>query len=93
MIIAMEVKSAAGVVGSNSLRVYTFSAPNHDDLTVVANLTNVYDVGDVVAVATVGEVIGDLTIKERKLFGITSCGMALGKTQREVGSEILIDEI
>lgn len=91
MIIAMKTKTAADVPGSKNLRVYTFEAPGQDDLTVVANLTNVYQVGDVVKVAQVGTVLSsmdNLEIVKRKVFGIESSGMALGLTEAEVGTEI-----
>jgi len=99
MIKIMRVKSAAQVEGSKNLRVYTFEAPESDDLTIVANLTNIYEVGDTAAVAQVGTHIKkyNLTIERRKVFGIESEGMALGHVEigdspifvdLEVGSEL-----
>lgn len=90
MIIAMKVKNASDVENSNNLRVYEFEAPNVEDLVVVANKTNVYYPGDVVAVAQVGSVLtsyDNLEIKKRKVFGIESLGMAMGKVNASVGSE------
>lgn len=89
MIIAMRVKTADEVKGSKNLRCYTFEAPNRPDLVVVANLTNVYQVGDVAAVAQVGTVLPNgLEIITRKVFGIESSGMALGPIDIDVGSEV-----
>lgn len=87
MIVAMRVKTADDVPGSKNLRVYTFESPE-EELTVVANLTNVYQVGDVALVAKVGTVLGELTVSQRKVFGIQSSGMAVGKTDLEVGTVV-----
>lgn len=87
----MKVKNAENVDGSNNLRVYTFEAPGMSDLVVVANLTNVYDENDVVAVAQVGSVLSaydNMEIKQRKVFGIESFGMALGCVDAELGAEL-----
>lgn len=89
MVLAMRVKSATDVVGSKNLRSYVFEAPGIDSLTVVANLTNVYQENDVVAVAQVGTVLPafeNMVITQRKVFGIESFGMALGKVTAEVGT-------
>ncbi len=83
-VIAMKVKTAADVEDSKNLRVYDFEWGGVE-LTIVANRTNVYKVGDIVAVAQVGTKLGDLDnpgsifeITQRKVFGIESFGMALG---------------
>ncbi len=93
--VAMEVKTAAEVLGSKNLRVYTFSAPGKEDLIIVANLTNVYSVGDIAAVAQVGTMIPiDSTyvkpfeIIKRKVFGIESSGMAMGRTSAAPGTSL-----
>lgn len=89
MVLAMRVKTACDVEGSKNLRSYVFEAPGFDDLTVVANLTNVYSENDVVAVAHVGTTLpafDNITIAQRKVFGIESFGMALGKVDVEVGT-------
>lgn len=88
MVLAMQVKSASDVVGSKNLRSYVFEAGDQQ-LVVVANLTNVYQEGDVVAVAQVGTVLpafDNMEIAQRKVFGIESFGMALGKVTAEVGT-------
>ncbi len=92
MIVAMKVKTAAEVPGSKKLRVYTFEAPGMEDLTIVANQTNVYQVDDLAAVATVGTKLQDLEITQRKLFGIESFGMALGPTEGPIGRIFTAEE-
>lgn len=90
MVIAMKVKSASDVLGSKNLRAYVFELPGQEDRTVIANLTNVYQEGDVVAVALDGTTLSvafdNMTISKRKVFGIESSGMALGKVSVEVGT-------
>lgn len=93
MIVAMKVIEANEVKGSKNLRVYRFNSGGEDSLTVVANLTNVYEVGDIVAVATVGTILSQfdgLEILKRKVFGIESSGMALGLAPEgtEVGTQL-----
>ncbi len=90
-VVAMTVTSANDVEGSKNLRVYTFEAPGIEPATVVANRTNVYEVGDVAAVAQVGSVLSafdDLEITKRKVFGIESSGMAIGHVDSEPGTEL-----
>ena len=99
MILVMETKTADDVEDSNNLRVYTFECPYYEPggkrtITVVANKTNVYQVGDVVAVAQVGsrpKHFGDFEITKRKVFGIESSGMALSPTDLRVGA-VLSDD-
>jgi tRNA-binding EMAP/Myf-like protein len=93
MILVMNTETAEDVDGSDNLRVYTFVVESLE-LVVVANRTNVYDVGDVVAVAQVGstpEHFGNFEVTERKVFGIESFGMAVGVVDLPVGT-ILEDD-
>lgn len=91
-VIAMRVKAESDVPNSKNLRVYTFEAPEHADVVVVANRSNVYKLDDVVAVALVGtklpESYDNLEIVKRSVFGIESSGMALGPldSSSELGS-------
>jgi len=88
MILVMNTETAEDVEGSNNLRVYTFAVDNIE-LVVVANRTNVYEVGDIVAVAQVGstpEHFGNFKVTERKVFGIESFGMAIGVVDLPVGT-------
>ncbi|MDJ0533807.1 MAG: RNA ligase family protein [Xenococcaceae cyanobacterium MO_207.B15] len=64
-------------------------APNRDEVQIVANLENTYQVGDIVAVALVDSVLKDGTkIKPSKLRGVYSYGMALGIVTAELGSDL-----
>lgn len=69
---------------ADKLRLYKFCEsdeipPEGDLIQVVANMTNIYNVGDFVYVALEGAVLTDGTvIKPTKLRGIESFGMALG---------------
>jgi tRNA-binding EMAP/Myf-like protein len=90
MILVMKVESAADVEDSKNLRVYTFKSEDKS-LVVVANRTNVYEENDIVAVAQVGSVpehFGNFEITQRKVFGIESHGMAIGKVDLDVGTEL-----
>ena len=78
-VIAMQVVEKSAHERTDQLFIYTFESPALGRRTVVANLTNVYEVGDVAAVAVLGTFLPDGEIKPRKVFGIDSEGMALGK--------------
>lgn len=87
-ITAMRVFAAEPHPNADALRVYQFGldAPT---ITVVANLENVYQVGDVVAVAGVGAVLADgVKISRVRLRGVDSFGMALGKVEDVVGTDL-----
>lgn len=94
MILVMKTLSAEDVEGSSNLRVYTFEAPFYEPggmrtINVVANRTNVYEVGDIVAVAQVGstpEHFGNFEVTQRKVFGVESFGMALGRVDMMAGA-------
>ena len=93
---AMEVVEVRDHPNADALRVYDFAGPTRGDtrptLTVVANLENVYQPGDVVAVAMIGAVLEDGTkIRKAKLRGVGSFGMALGKVDAEVGTDLTSD--
>ncbi|MEB3883701.1 RNA ligase family protein [Lyngbya sp. CCY1209] len=88
-VIAMEVKKAEQHPNADSLRVYGAIAPGYEEIQIVANLENVYEVGDIVAIALNNSVLKDGTkIKPTKLRGIQSWGMALGKIVAPVGSDL-----
>lgn len=88
-VIAMKVYSAQNHPNAESLRVYVMQAPGYDDVDIIANLTNVYEVGDVVGIALTDSILKDGTvIKPTKLRGITSHGMALGKVSEPIGSDL-----
>ena len=74
---------------ADALRVYTMEAPNQNAVQIVANLENIYQQGDIVAVALGGSVLKDGTkIKPCKLRGVTSYGMALGVVDASLGSDL-----
>lgn len=87
--IAMRVISGEQHPNADALRLYTMTAPDVEELQIVANLDNVYQVDDIVAVALCGVVLKDGTkIKPSKLRGLYSYGMALGKVEVEVGKDL-----
>ena len=88
-VIALKVISSQTHPHADSLRIYTMTAPGYDEIQIIANLENIYQVGDIVAVALVNSILKDGTkIKAAKLRGINSFGMALGKVQEPVGKDI-----
>jgi tRNA-binding EMAP/Myf-like protein len=88
-VIAMKVIDATQHPNADVLRVYKLAAPSCGEIQIVANLENEYQVGDVVAVALVDSILADGTrIKPSKLRGIYSYGMALGKTDVELGCNL-----
>ena len=90
MILSMEVKSVELHPNADRLRIYQFSAPGVDGLLqIVANLENIYEVGDTAAVAMIDTVLEDEThIKKAKLRGELSFGMTLGSTSEFVGTDL-----
>ncbi|MEA5472509.1 RNA ligase family protein [Spirulina sp. 06S082] len=88
-VIAMEVKKAEQHPNADSLRVYSAIAPGYEETQIVANLENIYEVGDIVAIALSNSILKDGTkIKPSKLRGIQSFGMALGKIVEPIGSDL-----
>ncbi len=84
----MKVTAKSAHEKTDKLFIYTFDSPENGPRTVVANLTNVYDVGDVVAVALPGTLLEDGSIDPRKVFGIESLGMALGTVEAELDTDL-----
>ena len=73
---------------ADTLRIYNFS-DGINGFQIIANPTNIYEVGDKAAVALIGSVLKDDTeIKESKIRGILSQGMALGKSDLPVGTDV-----
>lgn len=60
------------------MRVYKFHSPEVGELQIVANLTNVYKVGELAVIATIGTTFEGMLIEERDLRGVKSYGMATG---------------
>jgi len=79
MIVVMKITSAEKHPNADRLRVYSAEGDGKE-ITFVANLTNVYEVGDMVKIAQVGHVMEDgMEIKETVIRGVPSYGMGLGK--------------
>ncbi|MDB4278887.1 hypothetical protein N9917_04730 [Deltaproteobacteria bacterium] len=89
-ILSMRAVQAAPHPNADRLRLYQFDADDGNGLIqIVSNLENVYEVNDTVAVATVRTVLEDGTeIKKGKYRGQRSFGMALGKTEKPVGTDL-----
>ena len=87
-VVAMKATSKTAHEKTDTLFIYTFESPEQGERTIVANLTNVYDVGDVAAIATEGTFLPGLEIKPRKVFGIPSAGMALGKVDAALDADL-----
>ena len=85
---AMKVTEKLAHEKTDTLFIYTFASPELGERTIVANLTNVYEVGDVVAVALEGTFLPGLEIKPRKVFGIPSQGMAMGPVEAELDADL-----
>lgn len=89
-ILALRTVSVADNPNADRLKVYQFEgAPDGNLVQIVANNTNIYQPGDVVACALVGTVLEDGTeIKKGKFRGVRSFGMAMGKTDKPVGTDL-----
>jgi tRNA-binding EMAP/Myf-like protein len=85
---AMRVTQKLAHEKTDSLFIYTFESPELGERTIVANLTNVYEVGDVVGVALVGTKLPGMEIVPRKVFGVHSEGMALGPVDAELDADL-----
>jgi tRNA-binding EMAP/Myf-like protein len=73
------------------LKIYEFIY-NKIIYQIICNPTNIYAVGDKAAVALIGSVLkNDTEIKESKIRGIISQGMALGKSDLPVGTNVTND--
>jgi len=85
---AMKVVAKAAHDKTDQLFIYTFESPALGQRTIVANLTNTYQVGDVAGIAVEGTVLPGLVIKPRKVYGIPSSGMAMGKVEAELDADL-----
>lgn len=63
---------------ADRLTVYGMKKSDGNVIQVVANMTNVYEVGDRVNVALPGETVDGFLISETAVRGVLSQGMALG---------------
>ena len=84
----MNVASKTAHEKTDKLFIYTFESPEQGELQIVANLTNVYEVGETAAIALLGTVLPEGEMKPRKVFGIPSSGMALGKVDVALDTDL-----
>ncbi|WP_236507888.1 RNA ligase family protein [Tychonema sp. BBK16] len=85
----MELKTAQNHPHADALYLYNFEAPGCDSVQIIANSENIYSVGDIVAVALTDSVLKDGTkIKPTKLRGVYSYGMAIGKVEAAIGTDL-----
>mgnify|MGYP003956708215 CR=1 FL=1 len=87
-VIAMKCVSKSAHEKTESLFIYIFESPKLGSKTIVANLTNVYEEGDVAAIAQLGTWLPEGEMKPRKVFGIDSEGMALGPVDAEPDADL-----
>ena len=88
-VIAMKVIKAESHPNADFLRLYTMEAPSREAVTIIANLENIYQIDDIVAVALIGSLLKDGTkIKLSKLRGVYSYGMALGIVKAKIGDDL-----
>lgn len=86
----MQVFSRQKHPNADTLFVYGMCDKDEEYFTVVANSENIYELDDHVMVAKVGSVLkeGNLYIEESNIRGIVSSGMAIGKTDLPVGTDL-----
>lgn len=87
-VIAMRCSCKTAHEKTDKLFIYTFESPNIGEVTIVANLTNVYEAGDVVAIAQLDTWLPEGQILPRQVFGIDSQGMALGPTDAALDTDL-----
>jgi tRNA-binding EMAP/Myf-like protein len=87
-VIAMKCTQKTAHERTDQLFIYTFSSPELGDKTIVANLTNVYEEGQVAGIAQLGTWLPEGEILPRKVFGIPSEGMAMGLVEADVDTNV-----
>lgn len=87
-VIAMKVVSAENAPDAENLRVYWFEDETGYKIQVVTDRSNVYEPGEIAAVATIGTTVEGVTIKQAAIRKVLSFGLALGKTTEEVGTNL-----
>jgi len=93
MIVAMKVLLAEKHPNADRLRRYIVQEGlTKAPLQICANLSNIYEVGDIAVVSMIGHKFktGDstITIFSRKVRGVLSQGMMLGKTESDSGIDL-----
>jgi len=92
--IVMNVDEVVKHPNADTLMVYQMSAMNSGELVksqIIANLENVYEIGDNVVVVLAGSVLkGGEKIRYAKIRGVASHGMALGKTDLPMNTDVTL---
>lgn len=82
MITAMRVAKAEKHPNADRLRVYEVEGASQETLQIVANLTHMHEVGDLVAVVHIGSTFTDGSfVKEITLRGLESHGVLFGNLE------------
>ena len=88
-VIALQVSKRRSHPNADHLFIYDFTGPDHQTVQIVGNNDNVYQPGEVVAVALTGAVLADGTrIRPVLLRGVASEGMALGRVDHAPGADL-----
>lgn len=89
MILSMIVISKERHPNADMLWVYGLRSDfGKPILQVCANLTNVYNVNDIVAVCQEGYDCGDFVIESRKVRGVLSQGMMVGLVDAAINTDV-----
>ena len=87
--LVMKVETAIKHPNADTLFVYDMRSSDNAKYQVVANSENIYQVGDHAIVAVSGSKMKDGTyIEESTIRGIVSSGMAVGKTDLPIGTDV-----
>lgn len=87
-VITMKAVAKQAHDKTDNLFIYTFESPEQGAKQIVANKDNSYEVGDVAGIAVIGTFLPGLEIKPRKVFGIPSEGMAMGKVDAPLDRDV-----
>lgn len=87
-VIAMKAVAKAAHDQTDNLFIYTFESPALGQKVIVANKDNSYELGDVAGIAQLGTFLPGLEIKPRKVFGIDSEGMAMGRVDAPLDADV-----
>ena len=87
-VITMKCVQKSAHERTDKLFIYTFESPALGQKTIVANLTNVYEEGQIAGIAQLGTWLAEGEILPRKVFGIASEGMAMGPMDIAVDTDV-----
>ena len=87
-VIAMKATSKKAHEQTDQLFIYTFESPELGERLIVANKDNVYEIGDVAGIGLLGTFLPGLELKPRKVFGYDSEGMAMGKVDAPLDTDV-----